>query len=337
MNDSAALKANPASLHEVRTLKYSRPLLSCRFDPSGKFLFTGAQDYWIQRWDLATGNPVPLEGHQSWVRTFGFSKSGDVTYSGGMDGRILFWPTADEKPVPIREIQAHEGWIRSLAVSPDGQQLASAGNDTVVRVWSTAEGAKISEFTGHQRHVYSVGFHPDGKHLVSADLMGVIKVWDLQSGMVIRDLDAAVLHKYDGGFHADIGGIKGMTFSPDGSLLACAGITDVSNAFAGLGKPIVVTFDWSEGKQKEILKPRDDFTGTAWRPMHHPADFWFAVGGGHGGGILWFWKPGETSSFHAHKLPSDGRDIDLHPDHSLLVVALVDGSACILSLLPKQG
>ncbi|MFO0947033.1 MAG: WD40 repeat domain-containing protein [Planctomycetota bacterium] len=337
MNQSQASKANPASMHELLSMKHSRPLLACRFDPAGKFLFTGAQDYLIQRWDLASGKPVPLEGHGSWVRAFAFSKAGDVLISGGMDGHLLFWRFSEEQPKPMKDLAAHEGWIRSLAVSPDGQWLASAGNDAIVRVWSVAEGTKVSELKGHQRHVYSVGFHPEGKHLVSADLMGVVKVWELESGKPVRDLDAAVLHKYDGGFHADIGGIKGMSFSPDGGLLACAGITEVSNAFAGLGKPIVVTFDWTEGKQKEILKPRDDFTGTAWRPLHHPAGFWFAVGGGHGGGVIWFWKPGDSSSFHAHKLSSDGFDVDLHPDGTRLAVAQVDGTARIFSLLPKEG
>jgi hypothetical protein len=56
---------------------------------------------------------------------------------------------------------------------------------------------------------------------------------------ITRGKDAN-LHKYDSTFMADIGGARGMTFKSDGSVLALSGITNVANAFAGIGKPGVV-------------------------------------------------------------------------------------------------
>ena len=47
---------------------------------------------------------------------------------------------------------------------------------------------------------------------------------------------------------ADHGGARGMAFAADGSKLACSGITNVSNAFAGVGNPAVVLIDWKSGK-----------------------------------------------------------------------------------------
>ncbi len=133
--------------------------------------------------------------------------------------------------------------------------------------------ARCANSPGHDCHVYNVAFHPDGKHLVSADLKGVVKVWDLAKGEAVRELDAKVLHKYDPSFLADIGGVRSMAFSADGSLLACAGITNVSNAFAGIGNPLVVLFDWATGKQKQLLRPKANFQGTAWGVRLHPAGF----------------------------------------------------------------
>src|SRR2546430_9992123 len=42
---------------------------------------------------------------------------------------------------------------------------------------------------------------------------------------------------------------RGMAFSPDGKTLAMSGITNVSNAFAGIGNPIVLLANWEDGKE----------------------------------------------------------------------------------------
>ena len=102
-------------------------------------------------------------------------------------------------------------------------------------------------------------------------------------------MDAKILHKYDNGFGADIGGVRSMAFDAEGKYLACAGITNVSNAFAGVGNPLVVVFDWATGKQKVQLKPRTPFQGTAWGVLFHPGGWVLGVGGGNGG-VFWAWK-----------------------------------------------
>ena len=52
--------------------KHGSPFVGCRFDPTGRFLFAGAQDNTIQRFDLVTGTAASLAGHASWVRSFAF-------------------------------------------------------------------------------------------------------------------------------------------------------------------------------------------------------------------------------------------------------------------------
>src|SRR5262249_26964231 len=158
-------------------------------------------------------------------------------------GKMLAWDLDAETPTPIRSIDAHDGWVRALAISPDGKLLASCGNDNLVKLW-TLEGNLVRSFAGHSRHVYNVAFHPDGQQMASCDLLGSVKHWDVGTGKLVRDLDAAVLHKYDTTFRASIGGARSMMFNKDGTQLALAGITNVSNAFAGVGNPVVVLFDW---------------------------------------------------------------------------------------------
>jgi WD40 repeat protein len=324
---------DPAQARLAQELKHTSPLFGCRFDAVGDVVFAGAQDSTVQRWHLATGKKTALVGHKSWLRGLACTRD-RLLFSGGYDGKILTWLAGFEHPTPANTFDAHDGWVRALAVSPDGKLLASCGNDNLVKLWSTTEGKLVRELPGHASHVYNVAFHPDGQFLASADLKGTVKVWDVAKGAWQRDLDAKILHKYDETFRADHGGARGMAFNADGSVLAIAGITDVSNAFAGVGKPLIVQFDWQTGKQKLLQRPRENFQGTMWAVAFHPAGFVVGAGGGNGG-FLWFWKPDQAQDFFALKLPTNARDLDLHPDGRRLAVACADGALRVYDMGPK--
>jgi hypothetical protein len=111
----------------------------------------------------------------------------------------------------------------------------------------------------------------------------------------------------------------------EGALLACAGITEVSNAFAGIGNPLIALFDWKSGKTKQLLRPKTPFQGTAWGVVVPPTGFIVGVGGGNGG-MLWFWKPDSPQDFFSLKLPNNARDLALHPDGRRLAVPFFDGA-----------
>jgi WD40 repeat protein len=334
---------DPAQTRVVLELKHTSPLLGCRFSPCGRFVFAGAQDNSVQRWHLDGGKKTALAGHKSWVRGLAFAAKEQLLFSGSYDGKLLTWPLDAETPTPVRTIDAHKGWVRALAVSPDGKLLASCGNDHMVRLWNIADGTPIragawspdrAPAAGHACHVYNVAFHPKQPLLVSGDLKGTLKVWDVARGTVERELDAKVLHKYDATFEADHGGIRSMAFSADGALLACAGITDVTNAFAGVGKPAVVLFDWASGKQKFLLRPRENFQGTMWGVVQFPTGLIAACAGGNGGMLL-YWKPDAAADVFALKLPNNARDLDLHPDGRRLAVAFADGAVRVYDAGPK--
>src|SRR5262249_26971832 len=147
--------------------KHTSPLVSCRIDPAGRFVFAGAQDNTIQRWELASGKRTEPGGHKSWVRALAFHPKDGVLFSGDYHGKVLAWPLDADSPVSAQTIDAHQGWVRALAVSPDGKLLASCGNDHLVKLWSTADGKLVKELKGHACHVYNVAFHPKGESLVS--------------------------------------------------------------------------------------------------------------------------------------------------------------------------
>jgi WD40 repeat protein len=322
---------DPTRTHLVQELRHNSPLLGCRFDPSGRFVFAGAQDNTIQRWELAGGNRVSLAGHRSWARALAFQPAQRKLLSGDYAGRVLIWSLDAAAPTPERTIEAHRGWVRAIAVSPNGEQFATCGNDNLVKLWSFTTGELVRELPGHQWHVYNVAYHPAGTHLVSADLHGNVKDWDLSTGREVRSLDATVLFRYDPTFRADHGGVRSMAFSRDGSLLACAGITNVTNAFAGVGQPAVVLFSWQSGQRQQVLRPQAAFQGTAWGVDFHGSGFIAGVGGGNGG-ALWFWRPDQANSFHTMTLPTNARDLHLHPDGRRLAIPFFDSAVRIYEM-----
>jgi len=341
MNDEKKpADADPAKTHEAAKLKHNRPLTSCRFDPTGKYAFTGAEDNTVQRWDLASGTMTLLAGgHDSWVRAIGFSPDGQQVYTGGYDGRLIWWPATAEKPEPIRKIDvAHNGWIRALAVSPDGQTIATCGNDKLIKLWDAAEGKPVGEFAGHETHVYNVAFHPSLPMLVSCDLKANVKQWDLTEKKHVRDFAvASALHKYDTTFRADIGGARSIAFSTDGQQLALGGITNCTNAFAGIGNPAVVVFDFESAKVTKTHVAKEAVNGTAWGVRYHPNGYWIGLSGGGGGGFLYFWKPDAVNEFFKFKLPDNGRDLDLNVEQNKLAVAHFDQHLRLFGLYTKKA
>ncbi|MCH8830252.1 MAG: WD40 repeat domain-containing protein [Planctomycetes bacterium] len=325
--------ADPKRIRLVATYRHNRPLISCRFSADGRYLFGGAMDSSLHRWNIADGSRSDLAGHQSWIRRFAIDPHGRMLVTGAYAGRLIWWNPDDPSPKPLRTVEAHQGFVRGVDISPDGRFVASGGNDTFVRVWSATDGKLVVELPGHKRHVYNVRFDPTGRFLLSGDLMGVVKQWEVGSWKHVRDLDAKVLTKYDKNFRADCGGIRGMDFSPDGKQLVVCGIGSVTNAFAGVGKPTAVLFDMKTGKRLQVMLPAKNYRGTCWSVRFHPSGK-FLVGAGGGSGMLWFWKPGASKSFFAYKVPGCAYDVSFHPDGLRLAVALYDRTVRIYDLGP---
>jgi WD40 repeat protein len=335
--DAPAPQVDAPQTRAAGEFKHTWPLLACRFDPSGQFVFGSAFDNTIQRWHLASGKATSLVGHDSWVRAMTFHPSGSALISGGYDGRVIWWDATSDEPKPQRTIDAHQGWVRAVAVSPDGTLLATAGNDNLVRIWNAVDGTHVTDCLGHANHVYNVAFHPQGKTLVSGDLKGLVIEWDIASGEELRRLDAAALWKYDVGFGADIGGVRGIAFGAEGNLLACGGITDVSNAFAGIGNPLVVVFDFQTGEKKQSLVSTKKLRCPVSGLRFHRDGTIIASGGGLDGGHLLFWKPDSANEIFDFKLPDVARDLDLHIDQRRLATTHEDKTLRLWEITAKSG
>ena len=322
--------------HVATQLAHDSPLITCRFEPKGRYVFSTAEDNKIQRWGLADGKKTVLTAHGSWVWALAAARDGESIVSGGGDGKLIWWPVAAETPTPIRTIEAHTGWVRCLAVSPNGQLIASGGNDKTVRIWNLSDGAKVQEIAGHEVPVYSLLWHPNGQTLLSGDLRGNVKQWDVATGKLARSFDAKALHSYNSGQQVDFGGVRSLAISPDGKHLACGGLHKAENPLGAVLEPLVLLFEWESQKllQQHIA---DGLKGPVWRVQYLPDGTLVGVMGGSSGGFLLFWKPDQAKEIHRFQLPNLARDMDLHADGLQIATTHADKHLRINKLAMKAG
>ncbi len=325
---------DPKLAHVTFQWPHTSPLLCCRFDPTGRFVFAGCEDNTIQRWDLKTAAKTSLVGHESWVNALCFSPDGKTLISAGCDGRLIWWPADAEKPEPERKLDAHTGWVRSASITADGKLLASGGNDRMVKLWNAADGALVREFSGHESHVYTTLFHTDGATILSGDLKGQVRQWESATGKLVRTFDAKALYSYNGGQQVDFGGVRSLAVSADGKYLACGGLFNASNPLGAVHDPLVLLFEWESQKlvQSHIV---GDLKGAAWRSLFHRNGLLMAVCGGSTGGHLVFWQPDKNTELFKFALPSLARDGDLHADGLQVATAHYDRHLRITRLAAK--
>lgn len=329
------MKADPQQTHITHQWAHTSPLIACRFDPTGNYVFASAEDYAVHRWRMSDGKKVSYPAaHESWVGALAFLPDGKTLFTGGFEGQIKWWPATADKPEPIRSINAHTGWVRTLSVSPDGKWLASGGNDNLVKIWNAADGKLVREFSGHAGHIYSTLYHPSGNWLLSGDLKGEIRQWDVHTGKLVRMFDGKPLHTYEAGQQVDYGGVRTLALTTDDKYLAAGGLYKATNPLGAVNEPLVLLFQWSD--QKKIRSHVvNGIQGIIWRVVAHPEGFLIGGCGGSGGGFVVYWKADADKEFFKFPLPALVRDLDLHPDGIRLAVAQHDKHLRVLRMAPK--
>ena len=243
-----AMHSAPA---QAQLTGHGGPVRAIAISSDGNSVLSGSFDTAAIRWSLKTESAEQvLRFHSDAVNAVAFLDNGRVA-TAGADAKIAIWRRGRQQPDQI--LEGHGAPIVSLAVSPDGTRLASGSWDHTVRIWSLADGAQ-QVLEGHAQNVNGVAFMPDGRSLVSVGYDRELRIWPLPGGtpdvITLGSPLSAVAVTSDG--EVATGGADGklrfltpeghlsgelqagetpivaLAISPDGTLIAAAGIGAVA-------------------------------------------------------------------------------------------------------------
>ncbi len=166
--------------------------------------------------ELRHGEMLTLHGHSGPVRSAAFSPNGMFAATGGDDTSLRLWDIAAGRE--LRQFPGADGAVLAVAFSPDERSLLALteqggepGHGAILS-WVVGIGGDptpLSVAKGQRVSCFAIA--PDGQHAAVGCDDGTIRLVDLTS--------QAELHAFP--VHA--GAVRGVVFSPNGSLLVSCG------------------------------------------------------------------------------------------------------------------
>ncbi|CAJ1969682.1 unnamed protein product [Cylindrotheca closterium] len=146
------------------------PVYCLRFDRTGRYFITGADDYLIKVFYLGAGQSCirkdPTDG----------SRQLKCNYGANLRGAVL-----------VCSLRGHAGVINDIDISADNCLLATASVDGDVRVWGLRDGCPIAILRGHKGGANMVSWSTLTPYrLVSTGSDGYARQWDVRQACLKR-------------------------------------------------------------------------------------------------------------------------------------------------------
>ena len=146
------------------------PVYCLRFDRSGRFFVTGADDCLVKLFVLGAGSSKVCSTSKSGVTKLAFN------YGANNRGAVL-----------VSTLRGHAGVICDIDVSADNAFLATASDDGDVRIWGLKDGCPIAILRGHKGGANMVSWSMTTPYrLVTTGMDGLSRIWDVREAALKR-------------------------------------------------------------------------------------------------------------------------------------------------------
>jgi len=260
----------PSAMKMVASEPVTPGLWAGLWDAARQRFLSGTIDGRILACELERPGQTSLfgAGHRSYVHLLAARPTAGQILSGGFDRRICWWDA--ESARLLREVDTGGrplGW----AVSPDESRLAVVGDDRLIRTFDLDSGQpRGAPWSGHAATtakgnpsaVYTAAYSPDGSRLATGDRNGTIQIRDATTGQVEREIACPRFYSDfnklpDGTTRVaeyELGGVRGLVYSPDGQTLIAGGMDQYDPNSAGIDGPMgLMGFDPHTGETRFTL------------------------------------------------------------------------------------
>ena len=159
---------DPKQAHVVAQWPAGRPMVCCRFEPRGRFVFCGLEARTIQRFNLADGKKVAFRRRARFVGLLAgvLARRRDDSTAAAATAALSVWETEAAAPEADPDDRSPSRVDPAHGCQPRRQAHRHAAATTGPSGSGRRQPAElVRELNGHLNHVYSLEFHPDGKTL----------------------------------------------------------------------------------------------------------------------------------------------------------------------------
>ena len=143
------------------------PIFSLKFDKTGKYFITGADDHLVKLFHLGVGLSATGRGEEG-LRKF--------AYGANNRGVVL-----------VCSLRGHAGVVTDLDVSCDNSMLATASQDGDVRIWGLKDGCPVAILRGHTGGANMVSWSKlTPFRIVTTGDDGLARMWDIREAALKR-------------------------------------------------------------------------------------------------------------------------------------------------------
>ncbi len=195
---------------------------SMAISSNGQIVALTTSEHTVRLLDLAFNKEKTFGGgHRAAITSLEYSRDGRTLFSQGKDGTLRVWDPLTGKE--SRQIQQQEG-ANFYVLSPDGKfQLADKLGVTALLRDATT-GKQLHHLEGPKNGVCALAFSGDGKTAAvygAADKAAYIWLYESATGKELRRIKVPIpTADNPGGVAVPMVAAAGMSFSPDGRLVA---------------------------------------------------------------------------------------------------------------------